>query len=138
MHRRLFDAAARPSLRGARPRARRRIWPNKPIFAGADVPGNLALALSVEYPTAISIANLGNYSDTTQYLGYFDPAKCYYLSFQLRQPIEQLLLANSINTAEPARLLRNALAVERQFHELGCDADHRPLSLGIDRRLSQR
>ena len=50
---------------------------DKPIAAGADVPGNLALALSVEFPTAISIANLGDYSDTTQYIGYFDAAKCY-------------------------------------------------------------
>jgi type IV pilus assembly protein PilY1 len=50
---------------------------DKPIAAGADVPGNMALDLSVEFPTAISIANLGNYVDTTQYLGYFDAAKCY-------------------------------------------------------------
>src|ERR1700678_2703735 len=50
---------------------------DKPIAAGADVPGNLALTLSVEYPTAISIANLGDYSDSAAYLGYFDPGKCY-------------------------------------------------------------
>jgi type IV pilus assembly protein PilY1 len=31
------------------------------------VPGNLALVLSVEYPTAISVANLGNYADASTY-----------------------------------------------------------------------
>ena len=58
-------------------RAQTTVLADKPIAAGADVPGNLALALSVEFPTAISIANLNNYSDTTQYVGYFDPLKCY-------------------------------------------------------------
>ncbi|MEG1203050.1 MAG: hypothetical protein RSD82_12885, partial [Comamonas sp.] len=48
-----------------------------PIFSGISVPGNLALALSVEYPTAISVANLGNYVHANTYLGYFDPNKCY-------------------------------------------------------------
>ncbi|MET3182781.1 UNVERIFIED_ORG: type IV pilus assembly protein PilY1 [Variovorax guangxiensis] len=50
---------------------------DQPVFATSDVPGNLALALSVEYPTAISVANLGDYADATEYLGYFDPKKCY-------------------------------------------------------------
>lgn len=50
---------------------------DQPVFASADVPGNLALTLSVEYPTAISVANLGNYADSSTYLGYFDPLKCY-------------------------------------------------------------
>jgi len=59
---------------------------DKPIAAGADVPGNLALALSVEFPTAISIANLGDYNDANQYLGYFDPAKCYTYIFNSATP----------------------------------------------------
>ena len=50
---------------------------DQPIFSTANVPGNMAFTLSVEFPTAISVANLGNYADTTTYLGYFDPAKCY-------------------------------------------------------------
>ncbi|MDP9013124.1 MAG: PilC/PilY family type IV pilus protein [Pseudomonadota bacterium] len=50
---------------------------DQPIFGTADVPGNLALTLSVEFPTAISVANLGNYADSSTYLGYFDPVKCY-------------------------------------------------------------
>jgi type IV pilus assembly protein PilY1 len=59
---------------------------DKPIAAGADVPGNLALSLSVEFPTAISIANLGDYADATQYLGYFDPLKCYNYFFNSTTP----------------------------------------------------
>jgi type IV pilus assembly protein PilY1 len=59
---------------------------DKPIAAGADVPGNLALALSVEFPTAISIANLGDYNDTTQWIGYFDSAKCYTYQFDSAFP----------------------------------------------------
>ncbi|HEY0748167.1 MAG TPA: PilC/PilY family type IV pilus protein [Steroidobacteraceae bacterium] len=50
---------------------------DQPVFAGAEVPGNLALALSVEFPTAISVANLGDYNEDATYLGYFDAHKCY-------------------------------------------------------------
>jgi type IV pilus assembly protein PilY1 len=67
---------------------------DKPIAAGADVPGNLALALSVEFPTAISIANLGDYSDSTQYLGYFDPLKCYDYSFNAGTPTSSFFTPN--------------------------------------------
>jgi len=51
---------------------------NQPIFSSVAVPGNLALALSVEFPTAVSTAHLDpNYSPSNTYLGYFDPGKCY-------------------------------------------------------------
>jgi len=72
---------------------------DKPIAAGADVPGNLALTLSVEYPTAISIANLGSYSDTTQYVGYFDSAKCYTYLFNSTTPAQSYFSPTSFNTA---------------------------------------
>jgi type IV pilus assembly protein PilY1 len=68
---------------------------DKPIAAGADVPGNLALTLSVEFPTAISIANLNNYSDSTQYVGYFDPAKCYLYNFNAAIPASSYFSPNS-------------------------------------------
>ncbi|VXC94184.1 pilus assembly protein [Pseudomonas sp. 9Ag] len=49
-----------------------------PLLLGAsNVPGNLALVPSVEWPTLLSIANTGNYSSGNTYLGYFDSAKCY-------------------------------------------------------------
>lgn len=50
-----------------------------PLFASASVPGNLLLALSVEWPTATTPAypNTVAYAPATAYVGYFDPEKCY-------------------------------------------------------------
>ncbi|WP_417447432.1 pilus assembly protein, partial [Kangiella sp.] len=49
-----------------------------PLLLGAsNVPGNLALVPSVEWPTLLSIANTGSYSSANTYLGYFDASKCY-------------------------------------------------------------
>ena len=49
-----------------------------PLYlGGGNVPGNLTLVPSVEWPTINSVANLGAYSETREYLGYFDPRKCY-------------------------------------------------------------
>jgi len=47
------------------------------LLGGGNVPGNLALVPSVEFPTVISVANLGIYSNSTTYTGYFDSGKCY-------------------------------------------------------------
>ena len=50
-----------------------------PVYSTSNVPANLMLALSVEYPTGTVAAykDSGSYSSATTYLGYFDPAKCY-------------------------------------------------------------
>lgn len=48
-----------------------------PLYLGSNVPGNLVLVPSVEYPTIISQANIGAYDATRAYMGYFDSAKCY-------------------------------------------------------------
>ncbi|MEX2123837.1 MAG: PilC/PilY family type IV pilus protein [Woeseia sp.] len=49
-----------------------------PLYlGGGNVPGNLTLVPSVEWPTINSVANLGNYDSGRTYLGYFDPNKCY-------------------------------------------------------------
>ncbi len=51
---------------------------DQPLFATKNVPGNLALLLSVEFPTAISTAYIDRtYLVSSEYLGYFDPKKCY-------------------------------------------------------------
>jgi len=50
---------------------------NQPIFSTSEVPGNLALALSVEFPTVTRVAHVANYTSTRSFLGYFDPNKCY-------------------------------------------------------------
>lgn len=47
------------------------------ILGGGDVPGNLALVPSVEYPTVISVANTGPYSPGATYVGYFNSERCY-------------------------------------------------------------
>ena len=52
---------------------------DQPI-AIADVPANVLLALSVEFPTAITRAHRQDndtFVTTKKYLGYFDPNKCY-------------------------------------------------------------
>ena len=51
---------------------------DQPLFAASDAPGNLALLLSVEFPTAVSVAHTNrSYSAGSEYLGFFDPKKCY-------------------------------------------------------------
>lgn len=47
------------------------------LLGGGNVPGNLALVPSVEYPTVISVANTGNYLPGSSYVGYFNSKKCY-------------------------------------------------------------
>lgn len=50
-----------------------------PPYSSVSVPGNLILALSVEWPTATTPAypSTTAYSADSTFLGYFDPAKCY-------------------------------------------------------------
>lgn len=56
---------------------------SRPLTLGNNVPNNLALVPSVEYPTIISIANFTLVNDqdvydrNVDYVGYFDSAKCY-------------------------------------------------------------
>ncbi|MBS0433304.1 MAG: pilus assembly protein [Proteobacteria bacterium] len=50
-----------------------------PVFSRSAILGNVALALSVEWPTAERAAYPGtnDYSSANTYKGYFDPNKCY-------------------------------------------------------------
>ncbi|HET7331732.1 pilus assembly protein [Dyella sp.] len=50
-----------------------------PVYSTSNVPANLMLALSVEYPTGTVAAykDSAGYAIKNTYLGYFDPAKCY-------------------------------------------------------------
>src|SRR5690606_30318323 len=53
-----------------------------PLYlGGGNVPGNLVLVPSVEWPTINSVANLGEYDPDRTYVGYFDPNKCYAYSY---------------------------------------------------------
>lgn len=61
---------------------------DQPLFSTIAVPGNLALALSVEFPTALSPAypSTTAYSAGSTYIGYFDPEKCYIYSYDSVTP----------------------------------------------------
>ncbi|GGA38306.1 pilus assembly protein [Dyella nitratireducens] len=50
-----------------------------PVYSTSNVPANLMLSLSVEYPTGTvgAYTDSSGYSASTTYLGYFDSAKCY-------------------------------------------------------------
>lgn len=52
---------------------------DQPMLTTVNVPGNLILALSVEWPTATTPAyeSTTPYKTSSTYLGYFDPEKCY-------------------------------------------------------------
>ncbi len=51
---------------------------DRPVLSGITPPGNVALALSVEYPTVVSVAHLDtDYDPDKSYIGYFDHRKCY-------------------------------------------------------------
>lgn len=53
-----------------------------PLYlGGGNVPGNLVLVPSVEWPTINGVANLGAYTTNRTYRGYFDPNKCYAYSY---------------------------------------------------------
>ena len=61
---------------------------DEPLLALKAVPGNVALALSVEFPTAVSVAHVdNNYVAATTYIGYFDPAKCYNYVFNANEAL---------------------------------------------------
>ena len=54
---------------------------DQPIFSNLNISGNLSLPLSVEWPTVQRAAHTDAvYASGNEYLGYFDPAKCYQYS----------------------------------------------------------
>jgi len=50
-----------------------------PLYSASNVPANLMLALSVEFPTGnvAAYTDTAGYKSSSTYLGYFDPKKCY-------------------------------------------------------------
>jgi type IV pilus assembly protein PilY1 len=52
-----------------------------PVLAFRSVPGNVALPLSVEWPTTQRTAHVSAYDPAAEFLGYFDPNKCYTYSY---------------------------------------------------------
>ncbi len=68
---------------------------DQPLFSTTNVPGNVLLALSVEFPTALSPAYLAGYSASSTYIGYFDPEKCYRYSYNSSKPSESYFVPDS-------------------------------------------
>ncbi|MES1263274.1 MAG: hypothetical protein ABUL69_02885, partial [Peristeroidobacter soli] len=65
-------------LAGLAGQASAQVVSQQPLSAGGNVPGNLVLTPSVEWPTLDSVANIdANYAPATVYVGYFDSEKCY-------------------------------------------------------------
>jgi type IV pilus assembly protein PilY1 len=94
---------------------------DQPLFATIAVPsGNLALALSVEWPTATTPAypTTTAYDATSTFLGYFDPKKCY-----------SYVVVNSGTTAAPdystSYFAPSSAAVQQ-----ACDSSDAPLWSG--------
>ena len=59
-----------------------------PLYlGGGNVPGNLVLVPSVEWPTINGVANLGEYTEAREYLGYFDARKCYAYSYNANEAL---------------------------------------------------
>ncbi len=71
-----------------------------PLFSSSSVPGNLLLALSVEYPTASTPAylNTSAYSTATAYAGYFDAGKCYRYVYNATTPADSYFTPHSLTT----------------------------------------
>ncbi len=70
---------------------------DQPPLSTYTVPGNLALTLSVEFPTAVSVAHTNRtYAAASEYLGYFDPNKCYAYTYNSTDS------TSSPNTTAPA------------------------------------
>lgn len=55
---------------------------HNPLTLGSNVPGNLVLTPSVEWPTVNSVANLGGYDVGRGYVGLFDANKCYLYHYE--------------------------------------------------------
>lgn len=74
---------------------------DSPLFASTSVPGNLLLALSVEWPTATTPAypNTTAYAPATAYVGYFDPEKCYRYNADAVTPANSYFVPHSAATS---------------------------------------
>lgn len=72
-----------------------------PLFATSTAPGNLLLALSVEWPTASTPAYFSTtaYSAASTFLGYFDPEKCYRYLYNASTPADSYFTPHAAATA---------------------------------------
>jgi len=78
-----------------------------PIFAAQSVPGNVALPLSVEYPTVQRVAHTAAYSAGAEFLGYFDPNKCYTYTYSNTDTLVRPASASAVSYFQPAGAATN-------------------------------
>ena len=73
---------------------------DRPLFSTIAVPGNLLLALSVEWPTASTPAYPSTvaYATSTAYVGMFDSAKCYRYVYDSTTPGNSYFTPDSLAT----------------------------------------
>lgn len=69
-----------------------------PLSVAGNVPGNLLLVPSVEWPTLDSMANLGGYDVSRGYVGYFDAAKCYKYSYNANETLRHFYPVSTTST----------------------------------------
>lgn len=82
----LLVVACMPVATGASPEVK---IASGPLFNGrANVHPNMLLSLSVEFPT-VGAAYRGDYKRTTEYIGYFNPKKCYGYMGSKRNPVNE-------------------------------------------------
>lgn len=60
---------------------------DRPVLSGITPPGNVVLALSVEWPTVVAVAHLDTvYDPNNSYIGLFDLNKCYVYNWNSSEP----------------------------------------------------
>jgi type IV pilus assembly protein PilY1 len=84
---------------------------DSPLFSTNTVPGNVALALSVEFPTALGSAYTATYDINAKYIGYFDADKCY-------------VYTNAINSATASGLFNTGVSSTAALLANGSDDTH--------------
>ncbi|WP_207887867.1 pilus assembly protein [Pseudomonas sp. 30_B] len=74
------------------------------LLGSSNVPGSLALTPSVEWPTILSVANLGAYSSDIKYIGYFDPEKCYRYTYDKNNSLYDYTAYRALNNADAQKI----------------------------------
>ncbi len=93
---------------------------DQPVLATVSVPGNLALPLSVEFPTVVSQAYFGAYAPANEFIGYFDPRKCYrYTNVAADDGLPSA--SNTVSQFYPVALADGAAGISRTCSRAGVD-----------------
>ncbi|WP_152220436.1 pilus assembly protein [Pseudomonas sp. SCB32] len=89
------------------------------LLGSSNVPGSLALVPSVEWPTILSIANLGAYSSAKKYTGYFDPGKCYQYRYDSSKQLYNYSKSTALNNTDAQKV------IDTYFYPVGNAASYK-------------